>query len=53
MSRLVSILILEEGEYEVIQSEFIKWLERSGNFKVLQFNRTDLSNTREEEDEAA
>jgi len=53
MARLVSILVLEEKESELVEPAFIKWLERSGDFKVLQFSKMDLldSNNEKEEDE--
>lgn len=51
MARLVSILILEKGEHELIQPAFVKNIERGGDFKVLQFSKMDLLSTKEEKNE--
>jgi len=48
MARLVSILVLEE-ESELVEPAFIKSLERSGDFKVLQFSKMDLLDSNDEE----
>lgn len=49
MARLVSILVLEEKESELVEPAFIKSLERSGDFKVLQFSKMDLLDSNDEE----
>lgn len=51
MARLVSILILEKGEHELIAPAFIKNIERGEDFKVLQFSKMDLLDSAEEKKE--
>jgi len=39
---IVTIKVLESDGYEIVKEEWIKDMERTGKFKVVEFHRTDV-----------